>query len=171
MDTRSTEKGGKSFETGSGALFALELERLVKTRRELMGKVLRPELLNSSDTGIADGRVFEKVNAETGKKFDAGKAPVAQGFDAYFPKAKAAVANVSKFGKEKYSVEYADKNWMRVEGGAGRYEDALGRHSDAHVSGELYADDSKLLHAAHRAWNAMATLELLLRSGVKERLE
>lgn len=130
-----------------------------------MGKVLR-ELATTQATAASASVPATESNA--GKKFDAGKAPVAQGFDAYFPKAKAAVANISRFGKEKYNVEYADKNWTRVEGGAARYEDALARHSDAHLGGELYADDSRLLHAAHRAWNAMATLELMLSGGVPE---
>jgi hypothetical protein len=162
-----TAEVSKSFVRTLAATHAEEWERFRERRQ--MGKVLREAAQQPGNLQmVANGSVHVP---EAGKKFDSGKAPVAQGFDAYFPLAKAAVANVSRFGKEKYKVEYSDKNWMRVEGAAGRYEDALGRHSDAHLSGELYAEDSRLLHAAHRAWNAMATLELLLRSGVKERQE
>lgn len=133
-----------------------------------MGKVLREV---TQQQGKAPTVAVESLPATdtAGRKDDSGKAPVAQGFDAYFPLAIVAVANVSRFGKEKYNVEYADKNWLRVEGAQGRYEDALGRHSRASLGGELYASDSRLLHAAHRAWNAMATLELMLRAGIAER--
>ncbi|SRR6266404_895306 len=111
----------------------------------------------------------QQQQANAGVKFDAGKAPIAQAFIAYFPRAIQAVANISAFGAKKYNVHYSDQNWSRVDGGPGRYEDALARHSKDHLQGELYAQDSKLLHAAHRAWNALATLELILRAGTPER--
>jgi hypothetical protein len=105
-----------------------------------------------------------------GKKFDDGKPPVYQGFTQYFPRAIEAVANVSAFGAKKYNVPYNDQNWSRVE--SDKFEDSLQRHTDAIARGEDHAEDSGLLHLAHRAWNAMATLELALRErnrrGVKE---
>lgn len=104
-----------------------------------------------------------------GKKDDSSKAPLQQGAIDYFPRALKAVANISRFGKEKYKVEYSDQNWRRVEGAEGRYKDARARHiADEAIDG-LYAEDSELLHAAHAAWNSLAYLDLLLTRGVPER--
>lgn len=103
-----------------------------------------------------------------GKKYDQGKAPVYQGFISYFPRAIKQVALISKYGLDKYNLSYDDQNWARVESGFGRYSDALGRHlCDQCIEG--FTDgESKLLHLAHDAWNAMARLEIFLR---KERVE
>lgn len=100
------------------------------------------------------------------KKYDAGKAPVYNGFFLYFPRAIKAVANVSKFGAEKYNVPYSDQNWRGVE--SARFRDAEGRHMLDAITDGLYTEDSKLLHAAHKAWNAMQELEMLLSNGTPE---
>jgi hypothetical protein len=91
-------------------------------------------------------------------KFDTGKAPIAQGVLEYFPLALEAVAVVSQFGYDKYG---GWGGWRHVPDGFGRYKDALGRHL-LDAGRERYAGDSNLLHRAHLAWNALATLELLL---------
>jgi hypothetical protein len=101
----------------------------------------------------------------SGKKYDEGKAPIFRGVLQYFPLALAAVAEVSAFGAQKYQVPYEDQNWRLVDDGKLRYEDALSRHTLDYAGGEMYAQDSKLLHAAHRAWNALAVLELILSNG------
>lgn len=104
------------------------------------------------------------------RKDDSGKAPIAQGVFEYFPRALEAVATVSQFGFEKYG-EWG--GWRRVPDGFNRYKDALGRHL-LDAGKEAYAHDSKLLHRAHLAWNALATLELLLQDGnvsVKEEVK
>jgi hypothetical protein len=105
--------------------------------------------------------VAERRNA--GVKLDAGKAPFVQGCLHYFPKALEAVAFVSRYGKEKYKVEYNDVNWKRVPDGLARYTDALGRHISYEAVEGFYDQESHLLHAAHAAWNALARLELLLK--------
>lgn len=105
------------------------------------------------------------VNAAGGKKFDGGKSPVYQGFVQYFPRAIRAVADISAFGAKKYNVPFEDQNWARVA--VGQFEDAMARHTLDHAKGEVDAQDSKLKHLAHRAWNAMATLELALREEEK----
>ena len=97
-----------------------------------------------------------------GKKLDGGKSPLLRGVFAYFPNALAAVGNVSAYGAQKYNLDYADKNWARVEGGLGRYGDALARHTTRHAAGESHDPESHLLHVAHAAWNALAVLELVL---------
>lgn len=104
--------------------------------------------------------------SNAGKKFDGGKAPVEQGFMQYFPRAIEAVALISKYGAEKYSVPYADKNWERVENGKGRYGDGRSRHITGEHKDGPYDLESKHLHAAHAAWNAMVYLELVLRDGI-----
>lgn len=95
-----------------------------------------------------------------GKKYDAYKAPIVQGCLNYFPRALEAVALVSKYGADKYSVAYSDQNWRRVDGAIDRYSDALLRHLSAvNFDGE-YDPESAHLHLAHAAWNALAILEM-----------
>lgn len=101
----------------------------------------------------------EKVAVGAFKK-DEGKAPIYQGFIQYFPRAIEAVANVSKFGYEKYGTW---GGWLGVEDGINRYMDAKCRHMIDEAKGEERAQDSQLRHAEHEAWGAMAKLELLLR--------
>lgn len=95
-----------------------------------------------------------------GVKLDAGKAPVAQAFVAYFRKAMEAVAQVSAYGANKYKVAFSEQNWRKVENGPNRYADALQRHFAAHLAGEVIDPESKQPHLAHVGWNAMALLEL-----------
>lgn len=91
-------------------------------------------------------------------KYDEDKAPVYQGFIAYFPRAMEAVAAVSAFGAKKY----AWNGWRNIPDGLTRITNALSRHFTAEAKGELVDPESKFLHAQHTAWNAMARLELLL---------
>jgi hypothetical protein len=98
-----------------------------------------------------------------GKKLDNGKGPVIQGVVQYFPKALLAVSNISKYGADKYSLSYDDINWRRVEGGFNRYSDALGRHLLGEYIDGPVDPESKKLHCAMVAWNALARLELLLK--------
>lgn len=98
---------------------------------------------------------------QPGKKFDQDKAPIVQGFLAYFPDAIREVANVSKYGREKYQVEYDDKNWRRVYGAQGRYLDAAGRHLiELGSVGDV--DESGQLNLAMACWNLLAALQLKL---------
>ena len=69
------------------------------------------------------------------------------------------VAKVGTFGANKYS----DNGWLSVPNGLARYTDAMLRHHFAEAGGEELDEDSGLRHAAHRAWNALAVLELALR--------
>lgn len=65
---------------------------------------------------------------------------------------------MSEFGANKY----AWKGWEKADNGFDRYSDALVRHISKEAV-ELLDPDSKLTHAAHTAWNALARLELLTR--------
>jgi hypothetical protein len=98
-----------------------------------------------------------------GKKYDGGKAPIHQGVFQYFPNALLSVADISKYGAEKYQLQYSDINWARVEGGRQRYGDARGRHIlGEFIDGPIDPESGKL-HAAMAAWNALAYLELILK--------
>lgn len=96
---------------------------------------------------------------QPGAKLDAGKPPVLRGAIQYFPRALAAVAEVSAKGAEKY----AWNGWEAVPDGPARYGDALGRHMLYEAIDGPLDPQTNLLHAAHTAWNALARLELLLR--------
>ena len=76
-----------------------------------------------------------------------------------FANALTEVAKVGTFGANKYS----DNGWLSVPNGLARYTDAMLRHHFAEAGGEELDEDSGLQHAAHRAWNALAVLELMLR--------
>jgi len=93
-----------------------------------------------------------------GAKLDAGKnrcALVIGGFSA----ALWQVSRVGTFGAAKYTPN----GWKEVEGGIDRYTDAMARHLLAEAMGKEFDSESKLLHAAHAAWNALARLELILK--------
>lgn len=97
---------------------------------------------------------------DPGSKLDSGKPCVFRGLIEYFPRASMAVAEVSTFGAQKYVW----KGWETVPDGLNRYSDAMMRHILKEGMGEVNDPDSKLLHAAHTAWGALARLELMLRN-------
>ncbi len=101
------------------------------------------------------------------RKMDVGKAPVVCGFINYFPRAMNAVALVSEYGARKYNDGAYKTAWQEVPNGFNRYDDAVGRHL-THAAVEPYDDESQIAHLAHRAWNAMAALELALKNGQVE---
>jgi hypothetical protein len=96
-------------------------------------------------------------------KYDGGKAGAYQGLINYFPRALMAIADVSTFGAKKYAWD----GWADVDDGFARYKNAQHRHGLYAAAGEEVDPDSQLLHLAHEAWNAVATLELYLRSKVE----
>lgn len=99
-----------------------------------------------------------KAPNEHGAKLDAGKTKA--GVLGDFGLALMAVGDVGTFGADKYSRG----GWQGVANGQERYTDAMWRHL-LKESQSPFDEDSDLLHAAHLAWNALARLELMLRSG------
>lgn len=93
---------------------------------------------------------------QPGAKLDDGK--VMAGVLDDFSLALMAVAEVGTFGAKKYTRG----GWQSVPNGQERYRDALWRHhlSERH---EPKDPETGLLHKAHKAWNALAELELELR--------
>ena len=105
----------------------------------------------------------------SGKKDDKGKAPIIQGCLNYFPRALEAVAMQSKYGLEKYSLKYEDKNFLLVDNAVARYTDAMGRHQLGEVNDWGSIDpESGMHHAVAVAWNALARLESILLEEEKE---
>lgn len=92
-----------------------------------------------------------------GVKYDAGKPRYGLVLGG-FPRALERVVQVGTFGANKYS----DDGWLSVPDGHARYTDAMLRHHFAEAGGEELDGESGMLHAAHRAWNALAVLELKL---------
>lgn len=102
----------------------------------------------------------KKITKRTGRKDDAGKAPVMQ-FLRQFPNAIEYVSRISEYGHKEYGKDIEDQekwdNWKYVDNAEFRYTQALGRHA-------LEKDGSKdlksgFLHIGHAAWNALAVLE------------
>lgn len=90
-----------------------------------------------------------------GFKKDHGK-PMA-GLLTDFSRALLAVSEVGTFGAQKYSRS----NWLLVENGEERYNDAMWRHLlEANISER--DEESGCLHKVHAVWNALAELELML---------
>ena len=102
----------------------------------------------------------------TGSKADAGKNRLGLVLGD-FSRALQAVGWVGTFGAAKYT----DSGWTEVERGQERYHDAELRHWLQEAAGEQIDKDSGLLHAAHRAWNALVVLELKLRDMPDDTLE
>lgn len=113
--------------------------------------------------GQVKGTVYDReINGtgSTGMKYDGGKLLANILFED-FGNALTGVMEISTFGAKKY----ARNSWKTVPDALQRYKDAMVRHQLAMGRGEVYDDESHMLHAAHFAWNALATLELLIKSG------
>jgi len=76
-----------------------------------------------------------------------------------FSKALLEVGKVGTFGANKYT----DNGWRFVDNARERYRSAELRHYFEEARGELVDPESSLYHAAHKAWNALADLELLIK--------
>ena len=99
------------------------------------------------------------INQHTsGAKLDTGKNRLGLVLGG-FSLALQEVGKVGTFGADKY----LDNGWIHVENGIDRYTDAMMRHYMSEESGEKFDDETKLLHAAAVAWNALARLDLMLR--------
>lgn len=115
-----------------------------------------PVLPNAFNIGKVDPNGIDQH--APGAKLDHGKPRHGLVLGA-FAGALTEVAKVGTFGANKYS----DNGWLSVPNGLARYTDAMLRHHFAEAGGEELDEDSGLRHAAHRAWNALAVLELALR--------
>ena len=95
---------------------------------------------------------------EPGAKLDAGKNRLGLVLGG-FALALEQVGEVGTFGAGKYTPN----GWVSVPNGVERYTDAMYRHLLIEAQGELIDPQTKLFHAAHTAWNALARLDLMIR--------
>jgi hypothetical protein len=77
-----------------------------------------------------------------------------------FGRALIEVGKIGTFGAKKYT----EHGWLSVPRGYRRYQSAMLRHHFSKDEDGEYDTESGMLHDAHRAWNALAALELRLRS-------
>lgn len=99
---------------------------------------------------------------ESGAKADAGKPRPALVFGG-FSRALDAVVDVGTYGANKYTPH----GWVTVPDGQARYLDAMLRHQqEVFREGALAVNhkDGDVYHLAQVAWNALAVLELAIRS-------
>lgn len=93
-----------------------------------------------------------------GVKHSEGKLPLDKMITIQFPKALKAICKATAFGHSKYKEVDADfMNFKRVPGGSKEYADALQRHNLDKSQKDI---ESGLPHIYHKAWNALAELEL-----------
>ena len=102
---------------------------------------------------------FGKPPYEPGCHLDKNKPQILRGLLEQFPRACAGVAEISAMGAEKYTWN----GWESVPDGVGRFGESELRHILAQAE---HQDNLPLrtLHAKQAAWNALARLELMLRS-------
>lgn len=106
-------------------------------------------------------KVEESVHIPVGIKYDGDKLRLAEMLIDFAPEIQE-LCKVWTFGANKYSKS----NWKLVENGYERYSNALIRHLIA--EDECYYDDeSRLLHAAHIAFNALARMHFILEGKVE----
>lgn len=97
------------------------------------------------------------LKKDAGKKYDNDKPMLAQ-FYKHFHNAYNALVEVATYGFKKYNEDLTDPNWKKVS--IERYEDALFRHFDKYLTGELVDKESGKKHLAHIIWNACVLYEL-----------
>jgi len=127
-------------------------------------------IAQNGNDGIHYEKLHQNVNQESdpngknphegGAKLDSGKNRMGLVLNG-FALALLEVGKVGTYGANKYT----DNGWEEVENGEARYTDAMLRHhfEEAAYLGDPNDKDTKLSHLAHRAWNALATLEKHLR--------
>ncbi len=90
-----------------------------------------------------------------GAKADAGK-PWPRLVHGGFPYANGVLVDIATSGAKKYTPN----GWTEVPNATDRYTDALLRHLQSHMAGELVDPESGQPHLGHVMWNAAALLEI-----------
>ena len=99
-----------------------------------------------------------KNQHEPGAKLDDGKVQPSLVLDD-MARAIWAVSWIGTYGAGKYSPN----GWSIVPNGMHRYTNAGYRHALKQSMGEQLDPDTEMVHLAHKAWNALAVLDLYLR--------
>lgn len=100
--------------------------------------------------------------SEEGIKYDDGKPRLAE-MVIDFKEPLIELCKVWEFGANKYSKS----NWKLVDNGRDRYTNALLRHL-VQEDDCLVDNESKLLHASHIAFNALARLYFIIKNKDKK---
>lgn len=144
-----------------------ELDTFMRAQQQSTG--LHPTAPAREKNKASAGDQSPAGDALGAEKKDVGKPLVVSLFMNYFPRAILAVVSVSEYGMRKYRGNPEGTGWQKVEDGARRYGDAIGRHIVKEKMEGPYDDsDSGLSHAAQHAWNALARLEIMLANGTIE---
>ncbi len=114
---------------------------------------------NKTMSGMQEQDPVGLKPSDPGAKLDAGK-PKCGEVLGMFAHALWEVSKVGTFGAEKYSMG----GWQSVKDGPKRYDNAGMRHWLKEKMGGDVDPDSELAHLSHEAWNALARLELYMRS-------
>lgn len=113
----------------------------------------------------AEKIILDTINPKSdGVKYDTGK-PLVGTLCRIFPNALLEVGKCIEFGTHKYPEV---DNWQRVDDAFNRYQDAMIRHLLKHNIGKEIDEETGLLHLSHMVWNALAILELYIRSKENE---
>lgn len=115
----------------------------------------KPDAIN-----IIRGLIPASNSKSDGVKYDDGK-PLVGTLCRIFPNALLEVGKCIEFGTHKYPEV---DNWQRVDDAFNRYQDAMIRHLLKHNIGKELDEETGLYHLSHMAWNALAILELYIRS-------
>lgn len=100
-----------------------------------------------------------------GNKYSKGK-PKLSILIRQFPRALKAICSVSEYGHNKYIESDEDYlNFIRVPDAENQYRDAGLRHELERGINEL--DESGYPHIYHKAWNALAELEIYERNRIR----
>lgn len=111
------------------------------------------------------------METNVGQKFSEGKLPLAKVLFSQFPLAIQEIARASNAGHRKY-LGHGDEDWQnfsRVPGGSQNYKDAALRHlleAENQEFNEDMAEYGKIRHLSQFCWNALAALEIHMRSEV-----
>lgn len=97
-------------------------------------------------------------SAKPGDKYDTNKPDMGLVLSS-FSRALIEVSKVGTFGAKKYTKD----GWIAVPNGVARYTSAELRHHFYEETEGPFDRESGLLHKAHKAWNALAALDLYLR--------
>ena len=99
-----------------------------------------------------------------GSKYDNGKPRVGEMLQD-FAEPLLEVTKAWEYGANKYE----ERNWRKVDNGETRYTNALLRHLIEEETNPC-DEESRLLHAAHVAWNALARLYFILQKHKRGRI-
>lgn len=114
----------------------------------------------STDKCDEDPNCYYKTNCinndTKGIKYDSGKPRIGEMIEDFGPELLE-VCKVWEFGANKYGKS----NWKEVENGKCRYTNAMQRHYLKEKE-EGLDKETKLHHAIHVAWNALARLHFIL---------